>query len=369
MANRGHLLILKRGAKAWNKWRIKHPHIMPELRWANVRNANLRGADLRGADLRGAALTGANISEADLTGAALKGADLTGATLVQTNLTGANLSGANLNGANLSGAVLENANLTGANLVRAILDDAILMGADFSKTEVGYTKFSNVDLSAARGLETLKHFAPSSIGIDTICISERKIPTDFLRCAGVPDRLIDYVQCIEDEALRLPSCFIRYSLQDHAFAEKLCASLEGKGVKCWLAPEALGCGDRMRTGLDQTRKGHYSILLVISEHSMAGHWIGAKLERAHQSEHRQNQRCLFPVGLIGRDSLGQLESLNGNSEIIAELMHCRIQDFSDWENDASYRKAFEALMEEMSSHDWRQSPAGPEASACLIHSE
>jgi hypothetical protein len=369
MANRAHMSILKRGARAWNRWRKKYPHIMPELRWANVRNGNLCGADLSGADLIGADLAGANINEADLTNATLKGADLTGASLVQTSLTGADLSGANLHGANLNGAILENANLTGANLVRAILDDANLMGTDFSKTEVGYTKFSNVDLSAARGLETLKHLAPSSIGIDTICISERKIPTDFLRCAGVPEKLIDYVQCIEDEALQLPSCFISYSFRDQAFAEKLRVSLEEKGVRCWLAPETLGYADRMRAGLDQNRKSHYRMLLVVSEHSMANGWIEAKLERARQFELQQNQRCVFPVGLVRPDGIDQLESLNGNSEIAAELKEYRIQDFSDWENDASYRKAFEGLLEEMSNHPWRELPASSDSSASLSHSE
>ena len=365
MANRGHLAILKRGARAWNKWRIKNPHIEPELRWANVRRANLYGADLRGADLRGADLAGTNINEADLAGAALKGADLSGATLVQANLSGADLCGTNLSAANLSGAILQNANLTGANLLGAILDDANLVGADFSKTEVGYTKFSNVNLSVARGLETLKHFAPSSIGIDTICISERKIPADFLRCAGVPEKLIDYVQCIEDESLRLPSCFICYSLKDQAFADKLRSSLEQNGVKCWLAPEALGCGDRMTPGLDPSRKGPYRVLLVVSEHSIGSRWIGAKLDRARQLELQHNQRCLYAVGLVNSEGVGRIESINGNAAIIAELKEFRIQDFSDWENEACYSSAFEGLMEDMGNRDWRQSSAGSGSPGCF----
>jgi uncharacterized protein YjbI with pentapeptide repeats len=359
MANRSHLSILKRGARAWNRWRIKYPYITPELRWANLRNASLCGADLRGADLRGADLAGANVSEAEVSNAALKGADLTGANLVQTNLTGANLSGANLNCANLSGAILENADLTGANLFRAILDEANLVGADFSETEVGYTKFSNVDLSAARGLETLKHFAPSSIGIDTICISEKKIPADFLRCAGVPEKLIDYVQCMEDKALRFHSCFISYSSKDQAFAEKLRASLEDNGVKCWLAPETLSCGEKIYAELDQGKKGDYKVLPVISENSIASQWIGAKLERARQCEIRENRRCLFPVRLVNLR-----EKINGAPEIPGELQEYGIQDFSDWENNDSYRKAFERLLAEMRECDRRESPATSDSSAC-----
>jgi uncharacterized protein YjbI with pentapeptide repeats len=347
IANRSHLSILKRGAGAWNRWRVKYPHITPALRWANLRNANLCGADLRGADLRGANLAGANISKADLSSAALKGAVLTGANLIETNLTRVNLSGANLNCANLSGAILENADLTGANLFGAILDEANLVGADFRETEVGYTKFSNVDLSAARGLETLKHFAPSSIGIDTICISGRKIPVDFLRCAGVPEKLIDYVQCIEDKALRFHSCFISYSLKDQAFAEKLRASLEGNGVRCWLAPETLSCGERIYAQPDHAKKGRYKVLLVISEHSIASQWIAARLETARQCEIKENRRCLFPVRLLSLDGIGDFEKVNGGSQISTGLREYCIQDFSDWENKDSYRKALEKLLAEI----------------------
>jgi uncharacterized protein YjbI with pentapeptide repeats len=349
MANRSHLSLLKKGLRGWNRWRVKYPYVEPELRWANLRAANLAGADLRGADLKGADLAGANISEADLSGARLKGADLTGATLVETSLTGADLAGANLNCANLSRALLENANLTGANLFRAILDETNLEGADFSETEVGYTKFSNLDLSAVKGLHTLKHFGPSSIGIDTICISQRKIPGEFLRRAGVPEKLVDYVQG-ENNAFRFQSCFISYSLKDQAFAEKIGGDLESNGVQCWFAPEKLNCGERIYAQLDQ-KKHHYRVLLVISEHSIAGRWIAAELQRARQCEGRVNRRCVFPVWLVSLDTISQWEQVNGGSEIIGGLRQYSIQDFSEWENHDSYQSSLEILLKELRECD------------------
>lgn len=45
MANPKHLEILRRGVKAWDKWREKRPEVTPELG-----DANLFGADLTGAD-------------------------------------------------------------------------------------------------------------------------------------------------------------------------------------------------------------------------------------------------------------------------------------------------------------------------------
>ena len=90
MANDEHVVMLARGAAAWNEWRAKHDEV-PDLS-----RAGLRGLDLSGFDL----------SEADLRGADLRG----------TNLGGANLSGAHLDGANLFKAVLDSANLAGAFL-------------------------------------------------------------------------------------------------------------------------------------------------------------------------------------------------------------------------------------------------------------
>jgi len=47
-------------------------------------------------------------------------------------------------------------------------------------------------LSAVKGLETVTHRGPSTIGPDTIYRSQGKIPEAFLRGAGVPDDFISY---------------------------------------------------------------------------------------------------------------------------------------------------------------------------------
>jgi hypothetical protein len=56
-----------------------------------------------------------------------------------------------------------------------------LNGADLSGASIGYTTFGNNDLSDVKGLETVRHDGPSTIGIDTIYRSHGKIPLAFLR--------------------------------------------------------------------------------------------------------------------------------------------------------------------------------------------
>lgn len=174
MANKEQLIILKRGAKAWNKWRRKLLNdIIPDLRGvdlsgADLRRANLIRADLGEADLRGTDLVGADLRRADLRGADLtkaflrranlKGGNLDGAVLKETDLSEVELSEASLVaylqratliGATLIKADLSGATLIGANLAKATLIDALLEGADLDKANLMWTSLTNAKLTRA----------------------------------------------------------------------------------------------------------------------------------------------------------------------------------------------------------------------------
>jgi uncharacterized protein YjbI with pentapeptide repeats len=190
MANPEHLAILKQGVEQWNKWRGEHPDVVPSL------------------------------SKADLSG---------------TDLSGANLSKANLRLADLSFANLTTANLRETYLLLAELYEANLDRADVSRARAGGTRFSAIDLSPVRGLETIRHRGPSTIGIDTIYKSNGKIPEVFLRGCGVSENFITYMHSLAGQTFEYYSCFISYSTHDQEFAERLHADLQAKGVRCWCA--------------------------------------------------------------------------------------------------------------------------------------
>ena len=207
MANREHLAKIKEGAGAWNDWRKANPDVVPDLRDAILFSEDLRRANLSRANLSGAKLYKADLSE-----------------------------GGNLHGADLSGAILAGANLSGADLFEVILNKAHLRGADFTGASIGSTTFGYLDLSDVKGLDTLDHIGPSTIGIDTIYRSHGKIPLAFLRGAGVPDNFIEYMGSLTGKALEFYSCFISYSTRDQEFADRLYADLQNNGVRCWFAP-------------------------------------------------------------------------------------------------------------------------------------
>ena len=198
-----------------------------------------------------------DLSEADLSGADLRGADLSGADLSGANLSGADLSGADLSGADLRGADLRGADLSGADLSGADLSRADLRGADLSGAKCGCTTFGNVDLSDVKGLESIRHDGPSTVGIDTLFRSGGKIPEAFLRGCGVPETLIVHQRALVGslDPIQFYSCFISYSSADRDFAERLHADLQQKGVRCWFAPNELKIGDRFRPRIRRGNPG------------------------------------------------------------------------------------------------------------------
>ena len=110
------------------------------------------------------------------------------------------------------------------------------MGANLTNAFALGTNFGDLDLSVVTGLETVVHEGPSTIGIDTIYKSKGKIPGVFLRRCGVPEEFIAYIASMVGRPIEYYSCFISYSTKDQAFAERLYADLQAKGVRCWFDP-------------------------------------------------------------------------------------------------------------------------------------
>src|SRR4051794_25198983 len=96
---------------------------------------------------------------------------------------------------------------------------------------LGGTTFAYVDLSAVKGLDSVRNAGPSSIGIDTFFLSKGKIPEVFRRGAGVPDSFIAYSKSLIGSAIEFYSCFISYSTHDQEFADRLYADLQANDVR------------------------------------------------------------------------------------------------------------------------------------------
>jgi hypothetical protein len=334
MANEEHVAILLRGVEGWNQWRKENPDVLPELtdadlKFANLHVANLSGASLSGAylflaDLSGANLNGADLSHADLSDARLVAADLNGSDLNNGNFLRADLSLADLSGANLFNANLRGANLFDANLILTNLDLAELWG----------TIFANVDLSEVVGLETVRHSGPSSIGIDTIYKSRGRIPEVFLRGCGVPDIFIEYMSALTSKPFEFYSCFISYSHQDEAFANRLHDTLQGKGVRCWLDEEDAKLGVPISRNIEQGIRLTDKFLLCCSKASLNSGWVDYEIDLALHKERNLRQVAKDDVWrIIPLDLDGHLFSpeYDGGALRIRDRL---AGDFTGWKTDS-----------------------------------
>jgi uncharacterized protein YjbI with pentapeptide repeats len=220
-------------------------------------DGSLNGIDLRGANLRGAFMLAADMSEADLRGVDIRGADLLYTNLHRAKLDRADLSGADLSLANLHLATMREANLT----------DCF----------VGNTLFADVDLSEVIGLETVNHFSPSTIGIDTLYRSKGKIPEVFLRGCGIPEDFIRFAIAIANQPevlFNTPQIFVSYSRQDwDKYVQPLVTHIRPLGFNTWVDQRLLVEGDDWLDKINEALEASKYMILCLSPNAVASKYV------------------------------------------------------------------------------------------------
>ncbi len=330
MANNEHVRVLYQGVDTWNRWRLQHPHILPDLTGVDLYGRVL--IQHSGCHTSTINLAGAHMPDAIMQETVLDGADLRGA-----NLAGAFLLGASLEGANLADAIFDEADLIGVNLTGANLSGASMMATKFDDVTL-----VDIDLSTVRGLDTVRHKGPSEISISTLYKSKGNITEIFLRGCGLSDRMIDYIPSLLNDFIQFYSCFISYSSKDQEFAERLHADLQAKGVRVWFAPHDLPIGARIRPAIDESIRVHDKLLLVLSEASVSSQWVEQEVETAFSREREQEGRTvLFPIRID--DAVMEIKS--GWPALLKNTRN--VGDFTRWKDHDSYSKAFERLLRDL----------------------
>jgi uncharacterized protein YjbI with pentapeptide repeats len=323
--------------------------------------ANLRNADLHGGDLRRAKLVRVDLSRADLRVTNLSGVDLRGSDLRGADLSGANLAGASLMSASLHEADLRSTDMTGVNLRGANLTDTRLDSANLAGGMVGGTVFADLDLRAVKGLETLRHGSPSTLGTDTLARSRGSIPEIFLMGCGLslpdilaarhhdPDLTPEGVLALlrETEALRARSraqrkrVLISHSQQDDVFVEELRRLFLARGVYGWVAAHELKGTLRERQS-KLAIQHDVALLLVLSQHSVQSDWAEHEVRLAKKLEKDLGEPVLCPISL---DDAWKTPLWQGR--ILENIAEERVVSFADWRNGAALETQVSRLLEGM----------------------
>ena len=291
-----------------------------DLREANMSRAIAPGANLRGADLRNANLAGINLDRATLSEANLSGADLTNANLDRanldrTNFTGANLTGASFNGTNLSRANLASAVLNQADFYEAILNDVGTDEADFHNCIIGYTVFQNCAMDAALGLDSIRHDAPSTIGLDTLLRSRGALPESFILGSGIPVAVAGIQDSVADAPVTTLEVHVSCADADVEFARQLEANLRAQGVRSWVFGESFRGNplvDRRATsGEEEIERWvrHYDRLIVVcSAAGLDSETVRNDITAAQEAENTGDRWTMFLVDADGVMGAGRNRS-------------------------------------------------------------
>jgi hypothetical protein len=350
MANPEHLALLVNGSDVWNKWRTTNPHIQPDLSRADIKLIEIKPPGLMGIDLRRALLGNSNLNAMDLTSSDLSGANLMRASLVETSLQDTSLVGTNFMEANLLRADLRGADLTGALLAWTNLSGADIEGANFFEAVLSETTLADIDLGAAKNLESAKHWAPSSVGIETFYRSKGKIPLPFLRGTGIPENFIEYISSLMGTTFEYYSCFISYSSKDQEFADRMYADLQKEGVRCWFAPHHVQSGKKLHEQIDVAIRLHERLLLILSPNSINSEWVKTEIAKARKREIQEGKRVLFPVRLnMSFEELQEWECFDADrgKDSAREIREYYIPDFTEWKDHDRYQEEFTKLLRDL----------------------
>jgi hypothetical protein len=127
-----------------------------------------------------------------------------------------------------------------------------------------------------------------------------------------------------------------------AFAERLYADLQNKGVRCWFAPHDMRIGEKFRPRIDESIHMYDKLLLILSQNSVCSEWVEAEVEAGLEKEKTLSGTVsvLFPIRLDN----AVLESSIGWAALIKRSRH--IGDFTCWKQHDEYQRAFNRLLQD-----------------------
>lgn len=356
MANPNHQKILRKGVEAWNEWRKKNEKIEPNLSGLNLADKNLEGINLTDTKLTKTIFRGANLNRVNFSRAVLIRTDLEGATVQFSRFVRNVIEDVSFENAEISHSFFfrgwwNGIQLAAANLYGTTFRDCEMKRVNFSQAILQSTIFANADLRGALGLDKAQHEGPSTIGTDTLYRSRGKIPAKFLRDAGVPEELISYLPSLIGavEPIQLQSCFISYSAKNQKFAERLHSRMRQAGLRVWFAPEDMKGGRYSDEQIDQAIQLHDRLLLVLSEDSIQSKWVEREIKKARKVERAEKRRKLFPIRLVGMETLRKWECLDSDTgeDLAEEVRKYHIPDFSNWKHHDAFERAFARLEKDL----------------------
>jgi hypothetical protein len=87
-------------------------------------------------------------------------------------------------------------------------------------------------------------------------------------------------------------------------------------------------------------------LLILSEYNMGSERVKTEIAEAHKRETKEGKRVMFPVRLVGFDTLRDWECFDSDTgkDSAREIREYFVPDFINWKDHDSYQTAFQRLV-------------------------
>jgi hypothetical protein len=141
------------------------------------------------------------------------------------------------------------------------------------------------------------------------------------------------------------SCFISYSGKDQAFAERLHADLQNKGVRCWFAPRDLPIGAKTWDAIDEAIRFTDKLLLILSKASIASEWVEDEVNKAYAEERSRKEVVLFPI------RIDNAVISTGEPWTVKLRDQRNIGDFRKWKKPIEYQKSLDRLLRDLKASE------------------
>lgn len=94
---------------------------------------------------------------------------------------------------------------------------------------------------------------------------------------------------------KLRQVFISYSYRDKVIAHRIAEDLSTRGIPVWIDEREIKIGESVVQKIDEGLKKSSYVLALLSEHSIASHWVQKELSLAYSTEMEGAQSIIIPV--------------------------------------------------------------------------
>lgn len=354
MGDRRAVKAAKRGSDAFLRW----------VRNSETERIDLSGADLRHSDLRWTNFAGANLEGVDFTGAVLTGSYFGPATFrseepfvssddIPVNLRSTCFKNAVLLAATFNYPEMQGANFSNSYLGLANFRNVTFDSNSFKNAQLVNTAFDSCNMSGIIGLDSIQHYGPSHLDVETLYRSP-SLSHRFLRQTGIPETLINYIPDLiaSVEPIGFYSCFLSHATADKAFCDRLYARMVEAGLRVWYAPEDIRGGEQLVPQITKAIKVYDKVIIVLSSNSMRSQWVCNEIRWAQKRAATGAPQALFPISLVPFSSITAWEFIDPDTgtDIAANIRSYFIPDFSDYEDNGCFEKAFQRLYRDLKAN-------------------